>query len=179
MNYCVYYKKSLSIAKITSVAEESLEVSYITITPEEVESFCSGRHNLNEFYVEVDPLGNYSGKLVSVKEISKREFLIDNKIYAIPKNKGTANLTIYQNTTEKQCVARLDDHMKERASLGFNKKIISVAACYSGDPHLPSWVWDIKISDLAENDVKINYSGQDTISFFTQKLFDSYSHEQI
>jgi hypothetical protein len=179
MNYCVYYKKSLAIAKITSEAEETSELSYIVISPEEVELFCSGSQNLNEFRVKLDPFIDYAGELVNVRELVNKETLIDSKIYAIAKGNGTANLTIYQDVTKKQCVARLDGRMKERVHLGFSKKVISLAACHSGDPHLPYWIWNINIADLAEKDVIINYSGEDSITFFTQKLFDFYSHEQI
>jgi len=179
MNYCVYFKSSMMIERVTSTPLESNELSYIIISPEETENFLSGNWLLSSYFVILDSPLAYSGKLVDIRKFREKNNGVENKIYSIPKNDNTTNIKIYQDKTKKQCTIRIDDWTKQRINAGINNNFMVITACVIGDPHLPYFVWNLNLSDLVDKDVNITYTGTDNFEFFTKKLFDTYSHEYI
>ena len=170
MTYCVYFKETGAVQSITDCPPTSNDMGYIIISSEQTELFLTGTIRMADYKVSQE-----TGKLVSYKEISATREVVDDIIFSIPKDNLTADFIIKQDTQNKTCTA----------SLGSNGKLIdgivgiTVAACRPNAPYSPLWIWDIKFSDLLDNDVKINYTGTNTIMFYTKKNFNTYSHETI
>jgi len=175
MNYCTYFKQSGIIQSVTSTLPDNDLLSYIELSPEETEMFCSGRKSLSHFIVVPDYPGSLTGKLVDPRDLEQTWTSIDDIIFAIPKNKTGAVFTITQDSVNKTCTAKIS----QRQITNRNVEHLVLAACVPGDPHLPLWIWTISHSELIDNDVKINYIGTDNIEFYTKRNFDTYSHEQI
>ena len=175
MNYCIYFKNTGIIQSISSTLPSDDLLSYIELSIEDTEMFCSGTKSLAQFVVIPDYSGSLTGKLVDPRDAEKTWTSIDDVIYAVPTNKSNADFIILQNLSDKTCTARLSQIQQP------NKNIenLVLAACMPGDPHLPLWVWTMKYRDLIDNDVKISYIGTDNIQFYTKRNFDTYSHEQI
>jgi hypothetical protein len=175
MNYCTYFKQTGIIQSVTSTLPTSDLLSYIELSPEETEMFCSGSKSLSHFIVVPDYPGSITGKLVDPRDLERTWTSIDDIIFAIPKKVNDAVFNIVQDQLNKTCTAKLS----QKQIMNRNIEHLVLAACVPGDPHLPLWIWTVNYSDLLDNDVKINYIGTDNIEFYTRRNFDTYSHEQI
>jgi hypothetical protein len=173
MNYCIYFKQTGIIERTSHIPITSDEVDYIEVSADEISKFLSGDVNLTSYRVIKDRLD--IPKLVLAKELDYIDLVSNRKIYAVPYTKEQADFSIIQNLSNKTCIASLKGTSR---SIQINHKYIVLAACVPGDPHWPYWVWNIKYSDIIDNDVKISYVGVDDIRFYTKKIFNSYSHEQ-
>ena len=175
MNYCIYFKHTGIIQSVSSTLPADDALSYIELSFEDTEMFCSGSKSLAQFIVMPDYPDSLTGKLVDPRNFENTWTSINDIIYAVPSNKPGAEFVIVQNSLDKTCTARLSKMQLP------NKNIenLVLAACVPGDPHLPLWVWTMKYRDLVDNDVKISYTGTDNIQFYTKRNFDTYSHEQI
>ena len=106
------------------------------------------------------------------KSISERLFLIPNKIV------NNAEFSIRHNVLDKTISVSLS----ETASIWWHNDInfrnIVVAACVPNDPFQVLWSFSVT-TDSIDKPIIVNYSGTDDICFFTEKIFESYSYEQI
>jgi hypothetical protein len=170
MTYCVYFKATGALQSIIDRPPTSDELGYIKISNEQTELFLTGTVRMADYRVVPD-----TGKLVSYKQISVTRYVADDIIFAVPKDLSKADFIITQNIQDKTCTARIGQHGK----LVDGIVGITIAACKPNVPYSPLWIWDIKFSDLLDNDVKINYTGTDNIMFYTKKNFNTYSHETI
>ena len=155
--------------------------NYILIDDDLAEQFHSHELNFSQFLISVSSPANRQGKLVSRYQ-STRNWTnsVYNKMILIPRNINSADLTISQNTIDKTItisVSKTSRLLLEANNL-YQRPIIDFAACLTQDPHTPCEVWTLDASELITNDVTITYSCQDDVYIYTEKIFETYSHEQ-
>ena len=176
MNYLVYFKDTGKISHTSGTEYVDDKMDSIEISFEEMNDFLSNKKNIAYYCVISDSeLGDHK-ELIHINEFESQWNRIENRIYKIEK---TANSTfvIEQDTANKTCKIKTFGLTKERLKKHQIEYII-FAACI-GDPHLPLWVWNVKVSDIINDLASITYTGTDSFIFYTKKILDNYSHEQI
>jgi hypothetical protein len=170
MTYCVYFKNTGAIQAITDKRIETDELSYIPISNEHTQMFLTGSVGTHEYRVV-----HSDKRLIEYKEIITIRNRVDDRIFGIPKNQNQADCVVVQNIKDKTCLVSLSNIAKLITDING----ITLVACLPGNPYAPLWIWNIKFSDLLDNDVKINYTGTDSFTFYTKRYFNTYSHETI
>jgi hypothetical protein len=178
MNYCTYYKATGELHSSTGVPISNNEIDYIEVSAEITVDFLTFKKSLHHYLVVPNSTEKHKGTLVNKNDLHKSWKKVDDVLYAIPVDID-AELTIIQNVKDKICSIRLSPVGRVSISAINNMQYFTFAACKPKDPHLPLWIWTVKITDLFDSDVKMSYKGQDNLQFYTRRILNSYSHEQI
>lgn len=178
MNYCTYFKATGELHSSTGAPFFDNEIDYIEVSPEITTEFLTFKKSLHHYLVVPSLTEQHRGTLVNKRDLLKSWKKVDDILYAIS-NTPDAELTILQDTKDKTCSISLSPLGSISIANINNLQYFTFAACIPKDPHLPLWLWTIKIQDLIDSDVKISYTGQDNIQFYTRRILNSYSHEQI
>lgn len=113
------------------------------------------------------------------KKVSNRKGKsVTDRFYLIPKTITNAEFTIVQDIHNKKISVILNEaaFVWWESSPDY-KEYINIAACVPHDLYQPLWTVAIKSSDLGEP-IDIDYIGRDDMCFFTERIFESYNHEQ-
>ncbi len=104
----------------------------------------------------------------------------DQRICCIDKETSPADLHITQQLNSKLITVSLTEwafKLWETEEL-VNRKVYLIA-CRNKDPYSPLWAKMITRDEISSLSFSMSYEGSDNITFFTPKLFNSYSHEII
>lgn len=130
-----------------------------------------GKEKVLNYIVIVKSKEKNQGFLKKKNTINKLK-RIDEKLYLIPKKKiDNAEVTIIHSTLDKSILITLS----ESAIYDINIDNIVIAACVPNDPF--QCLWSVAVPK--DSSLKFNYQGTDNICFYTEKIFESYSYEQI
>lgn len=135
-----------------------------------------GKEKVLKYIVNVSP-GSKRGiiKLKPVKGVVAEP--ASNRAYKIPKTTNATELKLLQNSLNKTIEIKLFEDSKNwwREDPVYKEKKIYIVATL-GDAYKPLWTKTFTPNDF-DNEIKFNYQGTDNITFYTPKLFYSYSHE--
>ena len=139
---------------------------YIKTKDPIAEQLFQKKLNLLNYYVKPYPKAKNRGKIVN-KEIVK--LWLKDTFFCLPKTQSkTSEFKIIQNIKSQTLSIKIKNPLAE-------SKIVDMIACIDSDPFLSVWSTSL---DLSVAETKFSYQGPDNISFFTDKIFKSYSHEQ-
>lgn len=176
MNYLVYFKDTGKISHTSSVEYVDDKLDSIEISFEDMSDFLSNRKNIAYYCVISDAEISDQKELVHINDFEKSWSRVENRIHKIERTHG-ALFVIEQDTVNKICRIKTFGLTNKRLKKHQIEYIV-FAACL-GDPHLPLWVWNVKVSDILNGTASITYTGTDSFVFYTKKILDNYSHEQI
>lgn len=135
-----------------------------------------GKEKILKYVVVIRPGSNRG--VIKLKP-SKGSVLVSasDRVYKIPKTDVAAELKIKQTTADKTIELQLLEDSKNwwaNDVTSKEKKLYLVATL--GDPYKPLWIKVFSHADFDTN-IKFTYQGTDDVTFYTPKLFYSYSHE--
>jgi hypothetical protein len=113
------------------------------------------------------------------KKVSNRKGKsITERFYLIPKKTANAEFNIVQDVRNKKISITLNEaaFVWWESSPDY-KEYINIAACVPNDLYQSLWTTSIKSSEL-NAPIEISYVGRDDLCFFTERIFESYNHEQ-
>lgn len=130
-----------------------------------------GKEKVLNYVVVVKSKEKNQGFLKKKNAINKLK-KADERLFLIPKKKtDNADMSLVQNTTEKSVVVTLSESVLYDDSINN----IVITACVPNDPF--QCLWSMAVPKDAS--LKFNYQGTDNFCFYTEKLFEKYSYEQI
>jgi hypothetical protein len=178
----LYYRQNGDISMICPVEDYDTKDSYIKIDDSEAEGFFSGAKLQFEYKVVPDPdiknQGWIERKFQSVAEDTWVP--VGDRVYAVPANLEGAAVIIQQGCKSKKIIVKLTPRANAwwNENQYFNLPSVFLVACRPHDPHLFLWAHNIPADALGAG-YEFDYSGEDQITFYTRKIFSSYSHELL
>ncbi len=104
----------------------------------------------------------------------------DQRICRIDKDNNQLDLHIVQNSNSKLITVYITQWaFKSWETEELSNRKIYLIACRNQDPYNPLWAKMITKDEMSSLIFSTSYEGSDDITFFTPKLFNSYSHEII
>lgn len=176
MNYLVYFKDTGKISHTSPVEYVDDKLDSIEISFEDMSDFLSNKKNIAYYCVISDAEIGDQKDLVQINDFEKSWSQVENRIYKIERTDGSL-FVIEQDIVNKICRIKTFGLTNERLKKHQIEYMV-FAACLD-DPHLPLWVWNVKVSDILNGTASTTYSGTDSFVFYTKKILDNYSHEQI
>lgn len=176
MNYLVYFKDTGRISHTSNVNQVDDKLDSIEISFDDMNLFLTNKKNISHYCVISDAAISDYKELLHINDFEQTWNQIENRIFKITQS-STPQLIIEQSKKHKVCAIRTVGITKERLKKHQLEHMV-FAAC-AGDPHLPLWVWNVKVEDILNDCARIEYTGSDTFIFYTKKILDNYSHEQV
>jgi len=174
----IYYQPdNFSITGISFIKDPNRTDPFIETADSIAESIFLGKEKSLEYQVVLSPKDNGIGFLKRKVNINKSKS-INERFYIIPNSTLVTEFKIVQNTKEKTLKITLDN----AAGIWWDnsplyKESIDLAACIRYDLYQPFWTTVISSQDLIKGELVIPYTGTDNFCLFTEKIFESYSHE--
>lgn len=173
----VYYNSdTFAITGISGKLDSNRKESYFETEDPLAEQIFLGKEKVLKYIVEPH-LGTTKGVIKLKPSKDAALFRVSDKVYKIPKNQNSAEIVLKQNKENKIVYILLQENSKNWWSndpIYKLRKLYIVATLH--DPYKPLWIKTFSVDDF-NNDVKFNYQGTDNLTFYTPKIFSSYSHE--
>lgn len=174
----VYYQPdNFSITGISFIEDPDRTDPFIVTTDLIAENIFLGKEKVLDYQVMLSPKNKSLGFLKRKVNINKSKN-INERFYIIPNSNLTTEFKIVQNIKEKTLKITLDTP----AGIWWDnnplyKESIDLAACVRYDLYQPFWTTVILSQELLKGDLIIPYTGTDNFCLFTEKIFETYSHE--
>jgi hypothetical protein len=150
---------------------DSIEISF-----EDMNDFLSNKKNISHYCIVSDSEVGDQKEIIHINDFELSWSRLENRIYKI-ESTPNASFIIEQDVAAKVC--RIKTRGLTNAKLNKHQIEYMVFAACLGDPHLPLWVWNVKVSDIINDSAITTYTGIDSFIFYTKKILDNYSHEQV
>ena len=176
MNYLVYFKDTGRISHTSSAEYTDDKMDSIEISFEDMNDFLSNKKNISYYCIVSDSEVGNQKEIIHINDFESSWSRLENRIYKIEPTLN-ASCVIEQDTAAKIC--RIKTSGLTNAKLKKHQIEYMVFAACLGDPHLPLWVWNVKVSDIIDGSASISYNSPDSFIFYTKKILDNYSHELV
>ena len=105
---------------------------------------------------------------------------VNERVFEVPTAIDGAAFLIQQDCNLKTISVKLSDTASAwwQSNNYFQLSHVFLVACRPHDPHLLLWRHDIPAEQL-NTEYKFVYTGEDVITFYTRKIFNSYGHELL
>lgn len=178
----LYYRASGDISMICPVQDVGAKDPYIEITDEDAEGFLDGTKLQFEYKVIPDPdIANQGWVERKFQAVAEDVWVpVTDRIYEVPIRLEDTAFVIQQDCKHKKIVVKLNTRATAwwNDNQYFKLSSIFLVACRPHDPHLFLWTHHVP-SDALGKGYEFEYSGEDQITFYTRKIFNSYSHELL
>jgi hypothetical protein len=204
MKYVYYQSQGGDISMISPTIDPTSSDPYIVVSDAAADQFLSGDLLIHDYYVLPDKIleGGGTFKKKYRPTINQPRVAVSSKIYSIPLCTEPMDFAIVQDCVTKTIKVSLSKQAAHwwKENNFFNQSTVYIIACMPNDPHLVLWDWIIPSDKLKETPIIRSYAtawgsattneisdplmvvasdASDQIRFYTRKIFESYSHEQL
>jgi hypothetical protein len=153
--------------------------SYFETTDPIAEKIFLGTEKVSKYRVELRSSDSKKGFLILRNSSTSKFIPASTRYHLINKTEALSEVKVYQHQHEKTISIEIDKAALQwwANDMAYNKKRIFLVACYDQTPLMPLWIKSISAKDFNDNSYNFSYTGRSDFYLFTNKFFESYTHE--